>query len=254
MILAHALNSDRLELIVHPDRILTRQEKKNFESLVSRRRKGAPAAYLVGEKEFFGLNFLVNEHVLIPRPETEGIVEEVFNFFPDREQGFCFADLGTGSGALAVTICSFFPNSLGVATDMSLPALKTARENAKRHNVAGQLVFVRADMGKALAPGSFDLVVSNPPYVSTEEFASLSREVSGFEPAQALWAGEDGLRFYPAIARDAAAGLKNGGKILVEIGRDQGDDVFSVFHGFSRTRVIKDLAGWDRILAGVLPG
>lgn len=253
MILAHVLNSDRFELIVRPDRILTRREKKHFESLVFRRRKGAPAAYLVGEKEFFGLDFLVNEHVLIPRPETEGIVEEVFNFFPDREQGFCFADLGTGSGALAVTIRSFFPNSFGVATDTSLSALRTARENAKRHGVDGKLVFVRADMGRALAPDGFDLVVSNPPYVSTEEFASLSREISAFEPKGALLAGEDGLRFYPAIARDAAAGLKKGGKILVEIGRDQGEDVLSVFRGFSRTRVIKDLAGWDRIVAGVLP-
>jgi len=251
IILAHVLNSDRLQLVVHPHRVLTSQEKNLFDAQISRRVQGVPVAYLTGEKEFFGLNFLVNEHVLIPRPETEGIVEEVLNFFPDREQDFCFADLGTGSGALAVTICSLFPNSLGVATDTSLPALKTARENAKRHGVIEQIGFVRGDMGNVLAPGSLDLVVSNPPYISAGEFTSLSREVSAFEPQGALLAGKDGLRFYPAIARDAAGGLKNGGKILVEIGRDQGMEVHSIFRAFDRIRIIKDLAGWDRIVAAV---
>ncbi|MFP4168142.1 MAG: peptide chain release factor N(5)-glutamine methyltransferase [Desulfonatronovibrionaceae bacterium] len=254
VLLAHVLGTDRLELIIRPDKTLSFQAAARFDALIAERGRNTPVAYLTGKKEFFGLELFVDRDVLVPRPETEGIVEEVLRIFPDQGQGFVFADICTGSGALAVALCSLFPNSLGIAVDISRSALGVAEKNARKHGVARRLHLACSDLGSGLASRSFDLVVANPPYVSAREYAALPQEIRAFEPARALWAGEDGLRFYPGLASDCARVLKPGGTALVETGSSQGAEVLACFREFPRTRIIKDLAGLDRIVAADLVG
>lgn len=253
VLLAHLLDCDRLDLITHPERSLTPQEIDQFQKKISRRAQGVPVAYLTGSKEFFGLDFYVNQDVLIPRPETECIVEEVLHFFPRQSAPLRIADLGTGSGALAISLAFNYPAASVAGTDICSAALQVAKNNIRRHAQGSRLILALSDFGSCLADDSFDVVVSNPPYIGPDEFATLSPEVSAFEPEKALLAGENGTRFYSKLARDAQRILKRNGRVLAEIGCSQGQDVTLAFRGFADVRVIKDLAGLDRIVVGRKP-
>ena len=172
LLVAHALRCSRMKLNLERDRIPTDEEIEEIERLLVRREAGEPMAYILGEKEFYGLDFQVTPDVLIPRPETEHIIEEVESLFP-KDSGVHFADLGTGSGILAVTICVLYPKAVGVAVDTSPAALEVAKSNAVHHGVEGRLSFQHADFTKQLfEPEGFDLVVTNPPYVTEGEFAA----------------------------------------------------------------------------------
>jgi release factor glutamine methyltransferase len=251
LLAAHALGCSRLSLNLERDRVLDDREYADLDALVARREAGEPVAYILGAKEFYGLDFAVSPAVLIPRPETEHIVEAVEASFA-KGQPFRFADLGTGSGILAVTIATLFPEARGEAVDISPDALDVARANAQAHNVADRLEFVLADFTDETVEGAFDLVVSNPPYVSEPEFAAASHEVTGFEPTGALVSGPDGLDHIRAMLPGVAAMLKTGGRFFMEIGYDQAKMVIDIVLDdcpeFEEVGVQKDLSGLDRVL------
>lgn len=253
LLAAQAFGLTRLGLILRAKDKAQSVPLLSFRSLVSRRAKGEPAAYLLGEKEFFGLAFRVSPDVLIPRPETELIVEEVQRLFA-ADAGFRFADFGTGSGALAVTLAHEFPAAHGLAIDLSSQALPLARQNAETHHVAARLVFLNADFTRlVLRTASLDLVVSNPPYVTEDEYRLLSPEVRDFEPQAALVSPEAGLWHLRGLLPVAAQALRPGGVLLCELGAGQGaaalELVLKCSQGFEDARILKDYAGLDRILA-----
>ncbi|MGE4421298.1 MAG: peptide chain release factor N(5)-glutamine methyltransferase [Pseudodesulfovibrio sp.] len=252
LLAAHALGCSRLTLNLERGRVLTDDEYAVVTALAARREKGEPVAYILGSREFYGLDFAVSPAVLIPRPETEHIVEAVEAAF-SKGQAFRFADLGTGSGILAVTIAVLFPEARGVAVDISPKALAVARANAHAHNVAERIEFIQADFTRETVEGQFDLVVSNPPYVSEPEFAAASREVTAFEPTGALVSGPDGLDHIRAMLPGVAAMLKPGGRFFMEIGYDQAKMITSIiidkYALFEEVGVQKDLAGHDRVVS-----
>lgn len=255
LLLAKALGLDRLGLVLAMDRHLTPEELDAFRPLVARRGRGEPVAYILGEREFYGLDFVVTADTLIPRPETELIIDRALALFPGGGLA-SFADLGTGSGCLAVTLAVKFPAAVGLALDKSPEALAVARQNAVRHGVADRLAFVAADFAALPArEGGYDLIVSNPPYVSVLEHGECSREVRGFEPLSALVPGETGLEAVPVVARAAFVALAPGGRLLVEIGWKQGSEASAILAecGFADVAVRRDLAGCDRVVEGRRP-
>ena len=250
-----AFGLSRLGLIVRAKDRLTEESLTTFRALVARRAKGEPVAYLLGEKEFYSLAFRVTPDVLIPRPETELIVEEAERLFP-AQAPLRFADFGTGAGALAVALAHVFPNAHGLAVDLSPQALEIARYNAREHGLAGRLDFLCADFTSLkLPPASLDLVAANPPYVTEAEYAALSPEVRGFEPDSALVSPDEGLAHIRGLAPVAARALKPGGVLLCEFGSSQGRAVLEFFGdpalGFSQPAILRDYAGLDRVLRAV---
>ncbi len=252
LLAAKAFGLTRLELIMRANERVEAAGLNVFHSLVARRAKGEPVAYLLGEKEFFGLPFLVTPDVLIPRPETELIVEEAKRAFR-HDARLRFADLGTGSGALAVALAHVFPAASGLAVDLSGRALEVARWNARSNGVEERLVFLHADFTRlSLTPASLDLVVANPPYVTQAEYAALSPEVRDFEPRSALESPEAGLWHLRGLLPVAQRALRPAGVLLCELGAGQGaaalEIVRSYGYGFEQTHILKDYAGLDRIL------
>ncbi len=269
LLLAKGLDMDRIGLFVNLDRPLKETELAALRPLVARRGKGEPMAYILGEREFFGLAFSVCGDVLIPRPETEQLIEEAQRLF-DKETPLAFADLGTGSGCLAVTLAALFPLVTVTALDSSPAALAVASANAAKHGVEDRITFVLGDFS-ALPPSrtpanageqcGYDLIVSNPPYVSHAEFGELSPEVACFEPRCALVPDApeaSGLEAYPAVVAVALRRLNPRGVLAMEIGWKQGpalkDLLESQEFGFEGVTVLKDLAGHDRIVIGRKPG
>lgn len=255
LLAAHAFGLSRLGLIMRHNDRPGEDQLAEFRRLVARRAGGEPAAYILGEKEFFGLALRVTPDVLIPRPETECIVEEAQRLFP-KDAPLCFADFGTGSGALAVALATEFPRSRGLAVDLSGHALEVARHNARIHNVTERLDFACADFTRlSLAPASLDLVVANPPYVTEAEYAGLSPEVRDFEPASALVSPEEGLWHLRGLLPVAAQALRPGGVLLCELGSGQGAAALDLTRDpaldFSEPAILKDYAGLDRILKAV---
>ncbi|MBG0790118.1 MAG: peptide chain release factor N(5)-glutamine methyltransferase [Desulfovibrionaceae bacterium] len=253
LLVARVLGCSRTDLILDRDRTPTEAERDGIEALLARREQGEPVAYILGEKEFYGLDFAVTPDVLIPRPESEHIVERIEAVFP-KGANFRFADLGTGSGILAVIICALFPGASGVAVDISPAALKVAESNARRHGVAGRLSFQQADFTKQLfEPEAFDLVVSNPPYVTEGEFAAASPEVTAFEPTGALVGGVDGLTLIRDMLPRVEAMLVSGGQFLMEIGCGQAGEMKKIMTQdctrFGGVMILRDLAGLDRVVA-----
>lgn len=221
-----------------------------LEQFAHRRLGGEPVSRIAGEKEFWGLSFGLNAATLVPRPETETLVEEAVSFLERRERPY-FVDLGTGSGAIAVAILDAVPAARGLATDLSDEALGAARANAERHGVAARLTLRQGSWWQAVPHTElFDLIVSNPPYIASGEIAGLAPEVSAFDPKLALDGGWDGLEGYRAIAAQAGRRLNPRGLLLVEIGHAQGEAVRHVLAraGLPHAEVIKDLAGLDRVV------
>lgn len=255
LLAAQAFGLSRLGLIVRAKDKPTDEQQSAFRALVARRAKGEPAAYILGEREFFGLPFHVAPAVLIPRPETECIVEEALRLFP-ANTALRFADFGTGSGALAVALAHEFPEARGIAVDLSGHALEIARRNARANGVEERLDFQCADFTRLeLAPQSLDLVVANPPYVTEAEYGELSPEVRCFEPREALVSAEQGLWHLRGLLPVAARALKPGGALLCELGSGQGPAALELAAsaplGLGHLEILKDYAGLDRILKAV---
>lgn len=222
----HVLGWDRARLIVSRDEPVPDSSAETFEALVRRRAAREPTAYILGHKEFWGLDFLVSPGVLIPRPETELIIEETRRLL-ERASRPLVADVGTGSGCLAVALAVDCPTARVIATDTSRTALDVAHRNAVHHKVADRCRFVRSSMLDALA-GPFDVVMSNPPYVPTVDAPQLQPEVRDFEPASALFAGPDGLDAIRALVTNAPSTLRPGGALIFELGQGQADAVADV--------------------------
>lgn len=252
LLLAHALGTERLELYLHPERVLTPEERARFRELIQRRRAGEPLQYLLGEAEFMELKLKVNEHVLIPRPETEGLVELVLRELGrGAGEGLRILDLGTGSGAIALALAKALPRSRVLAVDISTEALALARENARRNGISN-VEFRRSDWFSAVAE-TFDVIVSNPPYVAREEVKDLPREVRA-EPREAWDGGPGGLEHLKRIIAEAPGHLVRGGRLFLEIGAAQGEAVRELAlatGAFDPVEILPDLAGRERYLRAV---
>ena len=254
LLLCHVLGIDKVALVAHSEEEVPADAERQLEALLARRLAGEPAAYLIGRREFYGRDFFVDLGTLIPRPETEHLVEAALEFFGDR-QDVRVLDLGTGSGCIAVTLAAERPTWRGAAVDISSAALKTARRNAEANGAADAVSFIEADFTRPLpfACGSFDLVVSNPPYISEEEYAGLDPGVRNFEPRSALVPGPSGLEHPRAVEAAARALLKEGGLLLMEHGCLQGDACRALCPDayWKDMRTGRDLAGKDRFLFAV---
>lgn len=247
LLLSHLLQCERIKLYMQFDRPMNESELASFKTLVQRRIKGEPIAYIRGVKEFWSLPFKVGPGVLVPRPETEIIVERI----KEEKRNFeSILDIGTGSGILAIVLAKEFPSSVITAIDASENALNYARENAEAHNVADRIQFEKKDFLNSDFSQQFDLIISNPPYISSSVIETLSNDVKNFEPREALDGGADGLIFYRAIAQQSSVLLKENGLLVVEIGEDQGKSATEIFTlaGLKEIQVIKDYSGLDRVV------
>jgi release factor glutamine methyltransferase len=254
LLTAHALGLDHSQLAAAATRDLTRSEVDKVNRAAARRLSREPVARILGRKEFWNLTLTITEAVLVPRPETETIVEvalEVIAARGLRSGAIRILDLGTGSGALLLALLSELPNAFGVGTDLDVDALVVARDNAARFGVGRRAVFVAGNYGDAVA-GGFDLVVANPPYVATNDVATLAPEVRDYDPILALDGGADGLHAYRAIADVADRLLLREAHLVVEIGIGQGAAVSALFAAAGldiRPGVRRDLAGIPRALS-----
>lgn len=266
VLLAHLLRCERKELLIHPERALSGGEMERFRRLVERRAGREPVQYITGEVEFRGLLFKVNREVLIPRPETEFLVEEAIHSLGERDVGgegrdITVLDLCTGSGCIAISIARELPYSRVYAVDISEGALEAARENAERHGVEDRAIFLPGDLFEGTEPlgleGEIDLIISNPPYVSKKEMEKLQPEIKEYEPIQALYGGEDGLDFYRRIIDEAPFYLSHGGLLILEIGYGQSESVQKLLEeegSFTEIEMKKDLAGIERVIKAIYTG
>lgn len=247
ILLAHALNLPRLEMLLDSRANVPETVLATFEALARRRLMGEPVAYLVGHKEFYGLDFEVNPNVLIPRPETELMLDRLTECVV-RDAVLRVLDVGTGSGALGVTCATLYPEAAVVAVDVSPEALSTARRNARKHGVQERVGFVCGDLLGALNVGMFDVILANLPYVPERSRSAMSREVLGYEPEKALFAGADGLDMYRRLAAEMKGRAHEGALLLCEIDHTQGTAAAGLFMPIARqVHIERDYAGMDRL-------
>src|SRR5580700_4685567 len=274
LLLMHTLGQDRAWLYAHPEQELAAAARQQYFSLIARRASGIPTQHLTGHQEFWGLDFEVTPDVLIPRPETEHVIEVALEHLgigsgtgsARREQAFRIADVGTGSGCIAIALAHELPAAQIVATDISAAALEVARRNAARHGVASRIDFVECNLLDFLLhksrvtdhpsltltasePDSLDLIASNPPYISTNEAATLQREVRDHEPVVALFGGETGTEIYAPLVAQAAILLKPGGVLVLELGHNSAEHVSRLLAPpeWTSIAITNDLAGIPRI-------
>ena len=246
-LLEHVLGCHQTALLTYPERTLSDDEAEQFDRLVERRLVSEPMQYLTGEQEFFGLRFEVSPAVLIPRPETEHLVEAVLERFA-REQAVRIVDVGTGSGAIAVALAHALPHSRVTAVDLFPAALEVARRNAERHGVIHRLALLTSDLLAGVDGADFDAVVANPPYIAAGEV--LEPQVANYEPHSALYAGRTGLEIYERLIPQAARVLKPGGWLMLEIGYGQSPAVRNLMDGWAGVTLVADLQGIPRVVLG----
>ena len=267
LLLEYVCGTDRNTLLVHGDRSVSKEEEVNYRALLEKRAKHVPLQHLTGTQDFMGLSFEVNENVLIPRQDTEILVEEVMKYLHD---GMRFLDMCTGSGCILLSLLHYSNECEGVGVDYSKEALEVAKKNA--HNLfettgynelemqfglqdrvlaQKQVTFVHSNLFEEVE-GKFDIIVSNPPYIATEVCETLMSEVKDFEPRMALDGGEDGLYFYRRIIKESPVYLNRGGMLFFEIGFDQAVAVSNLMEqeGFKEVSVLQDFAGLDRVVYG----
>jgi release factor glutamine methyltransferase len=250
LILCHVLKTDRLRLILNPNEKLDELSYSEYLELVKERANGRPVQYIIKEQEFMGLDFYVDERVLIPRGDTEILVEAIIEIYKNKS---CkFVEVGTGSGAIAISLVKLLDKSSAVTLDISEDALCVARKNALSNDVLDRLELIKSDVFENLKieDNSLDFIVSNPPYIPSEIVDTLHTRVKDFEPHMALDGGEDGLDFYRQIARESRKYLKDGARVFFEVGHDQCSDVSDIFklYGYKDIKSIKDLQGFDRVV------
>ena len=255
-LMGHALQQDRAFVLAHADDSISTDQEQRFREYLASRVKGKPLQYITGRQEFFGLDFEVNGDVLIPRPETELLIETALKLTTGLDKAPFICDVGTGSGCIAITLLHElrqFPDSRAMAIDISEAALAVAKRNATRHGVAERIDFVVSNCFAELDPKlvQFDLIVSNPPYLRDDDLEGLQREVRDFEPRMALEAGADGLTVVRRLLKDAGGFLRTGGYLLFEIGFDQGDEVSEMVdrNTWKLVDIHKDLQGIPRTVA-----
>lgn len=256
LLLGHIISRDRLYLLTHSDEKITNDNKKNYFELIEKRKEKMPIKYILGTCEFMGLELLVEEGVLIPRGDTEILVEEVLKNIDDNES-LEICDLCSGSGAIGIAIANYRNNVKVDSIDYFEKPEKVTKKNIEKLKLKDRMTFIKSDLlTEVINQGKkYDIIVSNPPYIKEEEISNLMEDVKGYEPHTALSGGLDGLVFYRKIIDDSVLVLKGKGILAFEIGYDQGEDVkkLMIEKGFKNVNVLKDLAGLDRVVIGYLP-
>ena len=252
-LLVHLLERDRAWVFAHPEAELDAEQKEAFRDLTARRAAQEPLQYLTGGQEFYGLPLRVTSDTLIPRPETELLVESVLGWAALQAGPLRILDVGTGTGAIALALATHLPAAEVVACDLSAAALAVARDNAERLELAARVSFVQSDLLDALTPeldagGLFDVIVSNPPYVPSADAATMQAEVVDHEPHLALFAGEDGLEVYRRLIPQAQAALLTGGLLAMEFGFGQREALAKLLADWDEVRFLDDYAAIPRIV------
>lgn len=256
LLLAHVLNCRRIDLYIRFDQPLFPQDLASFKAVLIRRIKEEPVAYILGNKEFMGLSFAVDPRVLIPRPETELLVERVLEFAQVQDKPHRIFEIGVGSGCIGLSLLHKLPSASLIGWDISQGALQLAQQNAELlkidHSRLNFLLRDALDDNNWKDSEKFDIIVSNPPYINHKERSQLPNSVLKFEPELALFGGKDGLEFYRIFAKHTRSYLQKHGKIFLEIGSNQRSQVLAIFEeaGWQELRVIKDYSKHDRILEG----
>lgn len=254
LLLLDTLRLTRAQFLADPTRELTSAELSRYLEAIARRSHHEPIQYITGHQEFYGLRIKVTPAVLIPRPETEHLVEAVLDRLP-HDTPTTIADLGTGSGAIAIALAVHLPKANITALDISTEALAIARSNAEAHNVADRIRFVESNLLDTVPAGTqFDAIVSNPPYVASVDRPTLHPEVGNFEPAAALFAGDDGLAIYRRLIPQAHTALKPDGLLAMEIGQGQRDAVAALLEGWNDVSFVDDLQQIPRVALARRPG
>ena len=251
ILLAEALECERIQLYTRFNEVPTEPALGNYRAWVKRRAAGEPVAYLVGHREFYSLRFRVDSHVLIPRPETEHAVVETIECAKQFEGPVRICDVGTGSGCIAITLTKHIDGCNVTATDLSPEALKVALENAEIHQVAERIAFCESDLFESVPEGQFEIIVSNPPYIGTDEVDTVAEDVQRFEPESALYAGSDGLEVIRRLVAASPARLVSGGYLIFEASPIIMDRCVEIVNGtvdLDYVKTVKDLAGHARIL------
>lgn len=256
VLLSNLLGVDKSYIYTYGDREVPEDVEEKFLKAISLRKKGYPLQYILKEVEFMGLKFYVDEGVLIPRPDTEILVEYILNMV-EKDREYTIVEIGTGSGCIALSLAHYIEKAFVYSVDIETKPLEIANRNMERLNLEDKVKLIRGDSFQGLEPlgleGKIDIVVSNPPYIPRQVIEGLQEEVKKYEPIEALSGGEDGLDFYRDIIPSSKKYLKKGGKIALEIGFDQGESVSQLFReeGYKEIDVVKDLQGLDRVVAAI---
>ncbi|MCR5283451.1 MAG: peptide chain release factor N(5)-glutamine methyltransferase [Lachnospiraceae bacterium] len=252
LLLEFVCDTDRTTLFAHPEKEVFPEQMEQYDVFLAKRSRREPLSYITGRQSFMGLVFSVNENVLIPRQDTEILVEEVMK---EPFDGSRILDLCTGSGCILLSLLHYSNHCTGIGSDLSPGALSVAKENAKRLGMEEQAQFIESDLWEGIE-GVFDIIVSNPPYIQTGVIETLMPEVREFEPRLALDGGEDGLMVYQRLLHKVGTHSKGGTRLYLEIGYDQGEAVSRMVReaGFTDVQVVKDYAGCDRVVSGVYRG
>lgn len=251
VLLAFSLKCDRSYLLMHPEKIIDKKTYEQYLSCINDRKKGKPVQYITQQQEFMGLDFFVNENVLIPRPDTEILVENILDSIKKNAYSKTeILDIGCGSGAISISLAHYAPDTYLSCVDISSAALSICEKNAQYHHVQNRMRFYQGNLFDPIE-NKFDMIVSNPPYIPYEDIKTLQAEVSEYEPRIALDGGLDGMSFYRRIIKQAPQYLRVNGLLFFEIGYNQGADVCKLLQDtgmYSDIQVIKDLAGKDRVV------
>ena len=249
VLLSHVLRQERIYLYVHFDEPMEQNELSKFREYVKKRAQHVPIAYIIGEREFMGLPFKVTKDTLIPRPDTEILVENVLNNV-DKDKEIEIVDIGTGSGAIILSLLVNLPKAQGKTVDISSKAIEVAKENAVNLQVNDRCEFFVGDLFAPLNDNKFDVIVSNPPYIPQKDIPTFEDDVKEYEPVSALTDGGDGLSYYRRLLSEGKAYIKENGFIALEIGIYQSEDVkqIAMDNGWKNIKIIKDYAGIDRVV------
>jgi release factor glutamine methyltransferase len=250
LLLLHALKITRAQLLANPGRELTPEEQSHYDHCIARRLRHEPIQYITGWQEFYGLNLRVKPAVLIPRPETEHLVEAVLQRLPS-DKPLRIADIGTGSGAIAIALAAHLPQAEITATDISAVALEVAEANAREHNLSSRIRFIEADLLAIPIAAPFDAIVSNPPYIPEVDAPGLHPQVREHEPASALFGGPTGLDIYRRLIPQAHAALRPGGLLAMEIGHGQRDAIATFLANWASTVFLDDLQHIPRVALAI---
>ena len=258
MVLGYLLDVDKTYIYTHGDAYVPELVVDKFLKLMEKRKTGYPIQYILKEKEFMGLDFHVEEGVLIPRPDTETLVEYILEYIDETygDKSINLLDLGIGSGAIILSVAYYKKNVNAYGVDIHDIPLKVANINKKRFNL-GNVSLYKGDLFQGIEglglEGKFHIIASNPPYIAGREIETLQTEVKDYEPIDALDGGEDGLMFYRRIIPESKSYLKNGGLLIFEIGYDQGEETQNILikEGFEDIQILKDLQGLDRVVLGI---
>ncbi len=251
LILSHCLSFTKEQIIFDPDFLLNYAQQKQFLTLLARREIREPISHILEKREFFGNDFIVNRNVLDPRPDSETLIELILSLFPNKDYPIEVLELGVGSGCLLLTMLKYFLEAFGTGVDISEQALQVARQNARAFGLSSRIDLLHSDWFSNLnSQKKFDLIISNPPYIKTEDILFLEEEVKKFEPNLALDGGKSGLDCYIAISQNAKQFLKRSAFLILEIGENQENDVIEIFtsSGLNFVEAKKDLSGIIRCL------